>query len=363
MLSGKRFRFFLAFLVLTIVVSAPVEAAFRPDVRPGYGVSAQRWLSDYHPPLKETPFDTPVFFLDSGKAGAAALLIGGTHPREIAAYTAALIAVENTVVEEGRLIVIPALNASGYGIADLSTNIPRQHEVQGRSGRRFLPYGDRRIAQEDWGKPDGEKFIHASGYEIDDPSEARNLNRNYPGRPDGTPAEQITFAVMELIRRENVSLNLDMHEADTPEFRIDQKTGEIQRGGRLAYMLIANPRLEIFEMAAEVVFAVSEACGLDLKLEASNPAFRGLSHLEIANASECWSFLMETPNPGQDPWRTTPDVIRDVKYPLKDRVGLQLEVFKRLIEAWNAQSTPGLKLKNLPGLKELKEKGAEAYLN
>ena len=56
-------------------------AFFRPDVRPGAGVTGLRWLSDYHAPLKGTNFDAPVYVLDSGKPGATMLLIGGTHPR------------------------------------------------------------------------------------------------------------------------------------------------------------------------------------------------------------------------------------------------------------------------------------------
>lgn len=360
----SRMKVFLKrLLLLALVLCVSPAWAFRPDIRPGYGVTAQVWLSDYHPPLKGTPFDTPVYIMDSGKPGAAMLLIGGTHSREIAGYTAALLTIENARVTSGRLFVIPALNASGYGIEDLSTNIPRVLPVEGRSGKRLLPYGDRRVALEDWGKPDGKKFVHASGYEIDDPEEARNLNRNYPGVADGSPAEQVAFAVMELVRREKIVLNLDMHEADTPEFRIDAKTGEVKRGGRLAYMLISNPALKPFETAAEVVLMISEELDLPLKLEASNPEFRGLSHLEIGNATGCWSFLMETPNPGQDSWREVPDVLTDIKYPLKERAGLHLEVFMRLIDTWNAQSEQQLKLENVPGLELLKKKGFEAYLN
>ena len=127
-------------------------------------------------------------------------------------------------------------------------------------------------------------------------------------------------------------------------------------------MLIANPREEVFEAAGDVVLAISEAFNISLKLEASNPTFRGLSHLEIGSATPSWSFLMETPNPGQDLWRKSPDVINDTKYPLKDRAGLQLEVFKRLVDVWNAQNEKRL-IMDLPGYNELKEKGVGAFLN
>ena len=162
-------RVLFVFLFVWVFSLNSVEASFMPEVRPGPGVTAQKWLSDYHPPLKGTNFDTPIFFLDGAKNGATVLLIGGTHPREIGPYTAAVVAIENAAVKEGSLIVIPALNASGYGISDLSTKIPRVHKIQGRSGTRSLYYGDRRIALADWGKPDDKKFIHMSGFEIDDP--------------------------------------------------------------------------------------------------------------------------------------------------------------------------------------------------
>ena len=355
--------FCAATLVLSLLLlPLPSWSAFRPDVRPGYGVTKLGWLSDYHPPLKGTNSDTPVFFLDSGKPGATALLIGGTHPREIAGFTAAAVAIENAVATEGRLIVIPALNASGYGISDLSTTIPRQHAVQGRSGTRLLPYGDRRIAASDQ-VADGKKFVHLSGYEIDDPAESRNINRNYPGKADGTTAEQVAFAVMELVRGEEVHFSLDLHEANTPGYYLDRRTGSIEQGSRLAYMLVSNPKPEAFEIAAESILQFEADTTLPLKLEQSNPAFRGLSHLEIGNASKCLSFLMETPNPGQDQWREAPDVTGDVEYPLKHRVGVHLELFKQLCNAYGANSKQKLTLDNLPGLRELENRDVSHFLN
>ncbi len=72
------------------------------DIRPGDGVTDQRKLSDYFAPLKDTNLDTDVFILDSGKPGATALLIGGTHGNELAGSVAALVALENSVVTAGQ---------------------------------------------------------------------------------------------------------------------------------------------------------------------------------------------------------------------------------------------------------------------
>ena len=71
------------------------------DIRPGAGVTKQGKLSDYFSPLKDTNLDTDVFVLDSGKPGAIALLIGGTHGNELAGTVAALVVVENSVVTAG----------------------------------------------------------------------------------------------------------------------------------------------------------------------------------------------------------------------------------------------------------------------
>ena len=359
-------------LAAALVALLPVVACasfFQPDVRPSHGVTGLGWLSDYHAPLKGTNLDTPVYFMDSGKPGATMLLIGGTHPREIAGHTAALITLENARVTEGRLIVIPALNASGYSNNDESTNLPRFHEIQSRSGRRLLPLGDRRVTRADQKTPDPAQYKHQSGAIIPgskggDGEEMRNINRAYPGLPDGTPTQQAAFAVMELIRREGVVLDMDMHEAGTPSWYLDRRDGKVKQGGRLAYMLVCNPKDESMEMGAEVIMDMTADYGLRFTIEPSNPAFRGLSHLEIGNATDCLSFLFETPNPGQDPvWREAPDIINDVTYPLKHRAGLHLEVYQRLVRVYNENHDKKLVIENLPGYDDLMGGDVGAWLN
>ena len=66
---------------------------------------------------------------------------------------------------------------------------------------------------------------------------------------------------------------------------------------------------------------MEEDTGISMRLEESNPKYRGLSHLEIGDATHALSFLSESPNPGQDSWREDADVISDPKYPLTHRVG------------------------------------------
>ena len=100
-----------------------------------------------------------------------------------------------------------------------------------------------------------------------------------------------------------------------------------------------------------------------IKLEKSNPAFRGLSHLEIGQATESLSFLFETPNPGMDRWREKPDVIGDPKYPLEHRVGTALRIFKHLADSYGAKTGKAFVLRGLPEYPEILEKKVGAFLN
>ena len=55
----------------------------RPDViKQGKGVTEVRKLSAYFDGIAGTRGDTDVYVLDSGKPGASALILGGTHPNE-----------------------------------------------------------------------------------------------------------------------------------------------------------------------------------------------------------------------------------------------------------------------------------------
>jgi hypothetical protein len=350
--------------LIAIFLLLPVTAwgkNFTPDVRPGKGVTEQYKLSRYFSPLKGTNMDTDVFVLDSGKPGATGLLIGGTHGNELAGSVAALVALENAVVTNGKLIVIPYTNLSAQSVADTRNKVSRQHLVRSRSGDRYLPYGDRRTDPADQGSEDPEKYINPGGYVLENGKEARNLNRTYPGKSDGTRTEQLSYALIALIRQEQVDFSLDMHEADTPER--DKPDDDYRPGGnkRLSYTLVAHPRG--LEMAAFALLAMEEDTGISLKLEESNPKYRGLSHLEIGNATNSLSFLSESPNPGQDRWRSDGDVINEPKYPLTHRVGLHLRLFKHLAEAFVVYHGKVLKIEKLPEYSELMAADIGQFLN
>jgi len=353
----KAFVFILLIFVFNLVL---LGAHYHPDIRPGYGVTETGWLSDYFPPIKGTNVDTPVFIMDSGNLGATFLLMGGTHAREIAGMMAAIVFIENAAVDKGRVIVIPYSNASAASIADLQGDVPHFIELDSKSGPRIFAYGDRRTDIEDQGEPDPDIFIvEYSGEVFTDGSEARNLNRNYPGVFDGNATEKLAYAIIELIKKENVDFNLDMHESDTPDTYINS-SGIAVKGGRLAYMLVCHQKgLEIGAMALIDL----EDKGIEMNLEESDPGFHGISHREIGDLTQSISFLSESPNPAQRREVEDPDPINDPKYPLKHRVGMHLELVKSLFDAFNLMNDKQISVEGIPSHDELMENGLSTYLN
>jgi len=348
-------------LICLVLPASAWSKEIKLDIRPGEGVTQQKKISDYFAPLKGTNLDTGVFILDSGKPGATGLMIGGTHGNELAGTVTALVALENIVVETGRLIVIPYTNHSAQSMPDTRKPIKQRHLVQSRSGERYLTYGDRRTDPSDQGSRDPDDYVNPGGYVLDNGAESRNLNRTYPGKADGTRTEQLSYAIIQLVRQEKVDFSLDMHEADTPQ---RNKVGDDYRPGgnkRLAYTLVSHPRG--LEIAAFSLLGLDEDTGISMKLEESNPKYRGLSHLEIANATSCLSFLSESPNPGQDRWRDDSDVITDARYPLKHRVGMHLRLFKHLADAYADEHGKALIMGQMPEYHDLMAGEIGQFLN
>ncbi len=342
----RRGRLALLFLVVTMLW-AGIAAAAEPilhDVRPGYGVTALGWLSDYHAPLRGTPMDTRVYYLDSGRPGVTVVLLGGTHPNEIAGISAALLAVERAVVTEGRLIVVPYANSSAASAVDERRPEIRSWSVQTESGLRIFPYGDRRTqrAQQD---PDPEIYYHyPTGAEMAG-EEARNLNRVHPGQADGTPTEQLAYAYLQLLQEEQAEIAIDLHEAGV--------------GSRLANMLIANPK----NLDLAVIAVVDlEMQGVIMNVEHSSENFRGLSHREWGDHTSVAAYLIETPNPGQTPGLEDVDVVNDPLNPLAKRVATHLATIEAIFSAHEQMRGERFVWSGLPSYGELVENGLGAYL-
>ncbi len=313
----------LSFLAVLSLLSLCVTAGTH-DIRPGPGVTETLSLSVYHEALADTPGDTPVYLLEGDAPGGTVLILGGSHPNEIASVMAAVLIVEQADISAGRLFVVPYANNSAAWYAEgMDEPSPRTLTFVNEKGEeREFAYGSRLTDPAHQG-PDGDVFVHyPSGAEMRG-HEARNLNRVHPGRPDGTLTQKISYALFELVERERVDIVIDMHEAPPT--------------ARLANMLIAHP--DGLEQASIAVMEL-QTHGISLGLEVSREEFFGLSHLEFGNRTDALSFLTESPNPAQESIAERGDPVDDPDNPLTHRVRLQLLTIKQVLSA-HALLAPG----------------------
>lgn len=294
-------------------------------------------LSDYLPPLAGTPGDMVVYVMQGEAEGGSAVILGGTHGNEIAGIMAAVVLVEHAQVKQGTLFIIPHANNSA-----ITAKLPSQpgppdivfHSADGE--RRFL-YGARLT------HPNHQEPVTGARMGTDD---ARNLNRVHPGRSDGLLTEQIAYAMNRLFVAEDAVIGIDLHEAG-PE-------------SRLANLIVSHPNA--LDVAAYALFDL-ELRSISLGLERSNPTNRGLSHFEWGEATPAYSFLTETPNPGQGP-AAHDNVVHDPRYPLWHRVGVQLAAIDALLRSY-AEFVPNASPVVIEGILELDDlalHGLEAYL-
>lgn len=331
----------LGFAVLIMIISGRSFLSmheFEPIVA-GQGVTEQKMLSDYFSGLKGTPGDTEVYVLKGEQLGGSVLVLGGTHPNEPAGYLSAVLMIENLKVEKGTVFVIPRANKSAFTHNDPQEGSPQKFVIQTSEGERWFRFGSRATNPIDqW--PDPDIYIHQSGQKLSG-SETRNLNRAYPGKPDGNLTEKIAYGIVELINKENINISIDLHEA-SPEYPVINAIVAHER----ATDLVAMSMLEL------------EMEGLNFAMELSPPNFHGLSHREWGDSSQTMAILMESANPiqgrlrgrmteklilnGQDECYVKADELNrlyvefdETGHPLEERVGRHLTAIKGIINTYN----------------------------
>jgi predicted deacylase len=359
----------LAVAVVSAVAGFEFAEMWEPDrILPGTAVTRIGHLSDYHAGLRDTRYDATVYYMEGDEPGGTALVLGGTHPNETAGFMAALVLIERCGVASGRLIVIPQACSSGFTCTDPLEAYPQQFQVSTASGVRTFRYGARAANWVDqW--PDPLVFLqYPSGQQLSG-FETRNLNRAYPGRPDGTLTEQTAFAIMELLRREGVDVAFDLHEA-APEFPNVNAIVTHEKGQ---------------DLAAQAVLAL-EFEDLQYSLELSPENFRGLSHREWGDRTGAIPFLMETSNPiqGRLRGRTSAELlltgvdslyaragrsgVMRVTYdvggePLSRRVGRHLAGVVALLDAYSGTyAERPVILENVPAYDAMISQGLGAFL-
>ncbi|MBM3312136.1 MAG: succinylglutamate desuccinylase [Candidatus Aminicenantes bacterium] len=317
-------------IVLAVVVAALAVAGgwplykhrhFRVPVVAGPGVTKVLKLSDFVPRLKGSKADADVFVLEGREPGGKALFLANTHANEPAGLLACVILVENAVVEKGTVYVVPMFNASASRNTKPGDGYPLYFDVPTDWGAKRFRMGNRDASPlEQW--PDPDVYIHYPDRQLLSYIDVRNTNRTWPGRPNGPLMERVTFAAMELLRRDKVDVAIDFHGAETM-FPVTNCIVAPDKSSKIA------------TLASMTVKAME---GFDSHVEPSPKNFRGLSHREIGDFSDTLPFLLEAPIPFLD----QPTGPKTVKLMLdgKDPFLLSLSKKKKLFVPYDEDGWP-----------------------
>jgi hypothetical protein len=336
----------------------------------GPGVTRIRSLGDYFAGVRGTANDCNVYFLEGRQPGATIMVLGGTHPEEPGGQLTTWILAENAVMEKGRMIVVLSANRSASTVTRVSGAYPPDFTIPTAWGGQKFRMGDRWSNPLDqW--PDPEVYIHYPSRQYLAYLDVRNLNRSWPGRPDGTLTEKTCFAFMELIRNEKVDLVVDLHEAEL-QYPVISTIVAHERG------------MEVATMASMML---SDDEGFKIGTEYSPKNLHGLSHREIGDYSQAASLLAEAPEPFLDATRGKTDrellltgkdefIVKagqhgllfekiDAKgWPINVRVGRHTSTLYGIMESWNGEHADRpLICLNLPRYAEVIARGIGYYLH
>ena len=351
-------------LVVAVAVMVSTSMSFlaaRELPLPEWGpsVTEVKMLSDWFDGLKDTNGDTPVYVLKGEKEGGSVLILGGTHANKVSGYMSAFTFIENAVVEQGTVYVIPYTNHSAMTHNDPSEGNLQYFTLQTKSGERTFRYGSRATNPVDqW--PDPDVYIHyPSGQQLSG-SETRNINRAYPGHPDGNLTEKMAYGVAELIRAEDIGITFDLHEA-SPEYPVINATVAHQ---------------DAMEIASEGCINLLLS-GIEMSLEQSPTNFHGLTHRELGDYTDTKAILMETANASQGRLRgaTTVEQVLggqdecylisedlgmlyvpwdETGHPIEERCGRHLQGIYEYVTAYNnANPDKAIVYSEVPGYSEL----------
>jgi len=333
------------------------------------GVTQVKRLSDYFPGISGTINDSNVYVFEGAKPGGTILILGGTHPEEPGSRLTTWIITENALVDQGRLFVINSANRSATTVTRLGGGYPPDFTITTPWGGQKFRMGDRWSNPLDqW--PDPEVYIHFPSRQELAYVDIRNLNRTWPGRSNGTLTEKTCYAMTQLIKKENVDLVIDLHEAE------------------LQYPVISCivAHQEGQDLAALASIMISDTEGFNIGVEYSPYALRGLSHREIGDHTQAISLLIEAPEPFLDATRgrTNRDLLLEgndefvVKagkhgllfekmdengWPVDVRVGRHCSTILQIIELWTEErAEKSVLVKGIPRYQDVVKNGVGYYL-
>ena len=325
-------------------------------------------LSDYDSSLLGTKMDAPVFVFDSGIKGADVFIMGGTHPNESGGILSAIIIMENIELESGRVFVLPVANMSAYLNTLPGYGYPEYYTLQTEWGEKSFKVGSRVASPLDqW--PDPPFYVHYPSAQRLSYEEARNINRTFPGRRNGSPLERASNAIMTLLEKEGIDYAFDLHEASvTYPVNLDIVAPEIS-----------------FDIAYLSALMLEEK-GISLRVEATSSSNKGYTHSEWARVEGVHPFLIEVPTPFIDrtPGAMTGKMIvsgkdeflykvaeygySGVDYPedgisISERVAIHVATIDKCLEiAGQFNPDNAIEIK-LPSYEEIKEKGVGSFLH
>lgn len=335
----------------------------------GPGVTIVRKLSESFQGIKGSVNDANVYILEGKKPGGSVLLLGGSHPEEPAGRLATWVMTENAVVEQGRVFILNSANRSATTVTRLGGAYPPDFTIKTPWGGQKFRMGDRWSNPLDqW--PDPEVYVHYPSRQELAYVDVRNLNRTWPGRPNGTLTERTCYALTKLIDAEKIDIVIDLHEAEL-QYPVISAIVAHQKGADLAAM-------------ASMMISGSE--GFEIGVEYSPEALRGLSHREIGDHTAAISLLLEAPEPFLDATRGRTDrellltgrdpfVVRAGKrgllfekidekgWPIDVRVGRHTSAILQILAVWSGEKPDrGVVLTGVPHYNEVIEKGTGAFL-
>jgi predicted deacylase len=363
------FAFIGAVLILFAGKSFYGSRHLKEPVVAGPGVTMVRKLSESFQGLKGSINDANVYVLEGKKPGGSVLLLGGSHPEEPAGRLATWVLTENAVVEQGRIFILNSANRSATTVTRLGGAYPPDFTIKTPWGGQKFRMGDRWSNPLDqW--PDPEVYVHYPTRQELAYVDVRNLNRAWPGRPNGTLTERTCYALTKLIDAEKIDIVIDLHEAEL-QYPVISAIVAHQKGADLAAM-------------ASMMISGSE--GFEIGVEYSPEALRGLSHREIGDHTGAISLLLEAPEPFLDATRGRTDrellltgrdpfVVRAGKrgllfekigekgWPIDVRVGRHTSAILKILEVWSDEKPErGIVLTGVPRYPEVIEKGTGAFL-
>jgi hypothetical protein len=280
-LAARRVALLAASAVLMVTGTADIRAlrSYRETVVVSDAFTRRVNLGLYFPGIAGTLMDASVYVFDSGAPGGSVLILGGVHPYEPASPMTAYVVMENIAVARGRVYVVPRANVSASTLGMLGNAYPPFFHIKTPWGEKKYRIGDRETHPLDqW--PDPFTAVHYPSTQNLAYQDSRNLNRMFPGRPDGNLTERTAYAISELIRREKIDMTIDVHEASL--------------GYPVVSTFVCHQRADEMCMMASMVLSAEQ---FPMKTETSPTSLRGLTHREVGDFTDSFAVLMESPEP------------------------------------------------------------------